>query len=131
MTEPLDRSRPADLASVEGRLAEAYRGELEIRSRLGVGGFAAVFRAHDPVLGRDVALKVVDGAAIRHPENRDQFLAEARVVATVEHPHIVPLYGAEVRGNLICLTMRLVPGRSLGDRIPRVRCPRRSAPSRR
>ncbi len=107
----------ADPEALQRRLTDAYRGELEVVEVLGVGGFATVFRARDPVLEREVAIKVLDADAAQLADRQDQFLAEARVVATVEHPHIVPLYGAEVRDGLLCLTMRLVPGRSLAERI--------------
>lgn len=108
---------PIDTTDLEPRVAAAYRGDLEITGLLGVGGFAAVFRAWDPVLQRELAIKVIDPASITVAEHQDEFLAEARVVATVEHPHIVPLYGAEVREGLLCLRMRLIPGRSLAERI--------------
>jgi len=106
-----------DVAALQHRLTEAFAGELTVTGVLGVGGFAAVFRAHDPVLQRDVAIKVIDTSASPHITKQEEFLREARVVATVEHPHIVPLYGAEVRRGLLCLTMRLLPGRSLAQRI--------------
>jgi serine/threonine protein kinase len=106
-----------DASALQRRLADAFAGELEITGILGVGGFAAVFRAHDPILQRDVAIKVVDLFDAGNLANQEQFLGEARVVATVEHPHIVPLHSAEVRAGLLCLTMRLIPGRSLADRI--------------
>jgi serine/threonine-protein kinase len=106
-----------DVAALQQRLSDAMRGELEVIDLLGVGGFGAVFRAHDPLLERDVAIKVLDPATGLSAEGQEQFLREARVVATVEHPHIVPLYRAEVRGGLLCLTMRMVPGRSLAERL--------------
>ncbi|MBK7594654.1 MAG: serine/threonine protein kinase [Gemmatimonadetes bacterium] len=106
-----------DVATLQARLTASLHGELEVLGVLGVGGFGAVFRAHDPVLGRDVAIKVLDPVGGLSTEARDRFLQEARVVATVEHPHIVPLYAAEVRDGLLCLTMRMVPGRSLADRL--------------
>ncbi|MEZ4457495.1 MAG: serine/threonine-protein kinase [Gemmatimonadales bacterium] len=114
MTEPTTPASPAEL---ERRLAEVYQGEFEIVGLLGTGGFAAVFRARDPVLERDVAIKVVDLTGTSAAGNRDRFLEEARTVATVEHPHIVPLHRAEIKGDLLCLIMRLVPGRSLAERI--------------
>lgn len=106
-----------DVATLQARLTAALHGELEVLGVLGVGGFGAVFRAHDPVLGRDVAIKVLDPAGALSDEARDRFLQEARIVATVEHPHIVPLYAAEVRDGLLCLTMRMVPGSSLAERL--------------
>ncbi|MEI2719987.1 MAG: serine/threonine-protein kinase [Gemmatimonadales bacterium] len=106
-----------DVATLQARLTASLQGELEVLGVLGIGGFGAVFRAHDPVLRRDVAIKVLDPVGGLSTEARDRFLQEARVVATVEHPHIVPLYAAEVRDGLLCLTMRMVPGRSLADRL--------------
>ncbi|MBK6422626.1 MAG: serine/threonine protein kinase [Gemmatimonadetes bacterium] len=108
---------PPDIAELQRRLADAFRGQLDVTGVLGVGGFGAVFRAHDPVLERDVAIKVLDASRASSADNREQFLREARIVATVEHPHIVPLYGAEIRDGLLCLTMRLVPGHSLAERL--------------
>ncbi|MBP6669671.1 MAG: protein kinase, partial [Gemmatimonadales bacterium] len=110
-------SMPPDIAELQRRLADAFRGQLDVTGVLGVGGFGAVFRAHDPVLERDVAIKVLDASRASSADNREQFLREARIVATVEHPHIVPLYGAEIRDGLLCLTMRLVPGHSLAERL--------------
>ncbi|MEO8636560.1 MAG: serine/threonine-protein kinase [Gemmatimonadales bacterium] len=92
-------------------------GELELGEVLGVGGFAAVFRAHDPLLQRDVAIKVLDPALALTADLESQFLSEARIVAGVEHPYIVPLYGAEARDGLLYLIMRLLPGQSLADRL--------------
>lgn len=76
-----------------------------------------MFRAHDPRLQRDVAVKVLDPAIGITADLEEQFLSEARVVSSVEHPHIVPLYAAEARGGLLYLVMRLLPGRTLRDRI--------------
>ncbi len=84
---------------------------------LGAGGFAAVFRAHDPFLERDVAIKVLDPNLGLSSELEEQFLHEARAIAGVEHPHIVPLYSAESRNGLLYLVMRLLPGQSLADRL--------------
>jgi serine/threonine-protein kinase len=64
-----------------------------------------------------VAVKVLDPAIGITADLEEQFLREARVVSSVEHPHIVPLYAAEARGGLLYLIMRLLPGRTLRDRI--------------
>jgi hypothetical protein len=109
---------PVDASALRQRLVAAFSGQLSIGDLLGAGGFAAVFRAHDPVLQRDVAIKVIDVSRTAGDAER-RFLDEARLVATVEHPHIVPLYSAEVRDGLICLTMRLIPGDSLAARMAR------------
>src|SRR5439155_23785811 len=86
-------------------------------ARLGEGGFAAVVRAHDPFLERDVAIKVLDPSLAVDAAREEQFLHEARTIAAAEHPHIVPLYSAESTGGLLYLVMRLLPGQSLEDRI--------------
>ena len=106
-----------DSESLRPRLAAALGESLELGEVLGEGGFAAVFRAHDPKLQRDVAIKVLDPGLGIAADLEEQFLSEARIVAGVEHPHIVPLYAAESRGGLLYLVMRLLPGRTLEDRI--------------
>jgi len=68
-------------------------------------------------LERDVAIKVLDPTLALSGELEEQFLREARIVAGVEHPHIVPLYDAAGRGGLLYLVMRLLPGQSLAGRI--------------
>jgi serine/threonine-protein kinase len=101
------------------RLTSALGDQFEIGALLGTGGFAAVFRARDPVLGRDVAIKVFDPALSLSPAAADQLLTEARLVAAIEHPHIVPLYEAGVREGLVYLVMRCMPDGTLGDKLER------------
>jgi serine/threonine-protein kinase len=100
---------------IRPRLADALGTELQLGPLLGSGGFAAVFQAHDPFLHRDVAIKVLDPELGVTADSEAEFLREARIVAGVEHPHIVPLYRAESRNGLLYLVMRLLPGRSLAD----------------
>jgi hypothetical protein len=106
-----------DVDALRPRLTAALGEEFQLGELLGAGGFAAVFRAHDPFLQRDVAIKVLDPELAIGGDLEEQFLHEARVIAGTEHPHIVPLYGAESRGGLLYLVMRLLPGQSLADRI--------------
>ena len=107
---------PIDLDAIRPRLQAALGDALQLGDVLGVGGFAAVFRARDPFLERDVAIKVLDPALAVSGELEEQFLREARIVAGVEHPHIVPLYDAVSREGLLYLVMRLLPGQSLAGR---------------
>jgi WD40 repeat protein/tRNA A-37 threonylcarbamoyl transferase component Bud32 len=69
-------------------------GRFEIRSLLGRGGFGTVYRAHDPHLGRDVALKVAHAGTLEDRTQRERFLREARAAASLRHPHLVPVYDA-------------------------------------
>jgi serine/threonine-protein kinase len=106
-----------DIATLRHRLEAALGEQFQLGALLGHGGFAAVFRAHDPFLERDVAIKVLDPSLAVDAALEEQFLHEARTIAGAEHPHIVPLYSAESAGGLLYLVMRLLPGQSLVDRI--------------
>src|SRR5579863_86762 len=85
----------------------AKLGRYEILSLLGKGGMGEVFRAHDPKLGREVAIKV------SAKQFTDRFGREARVVASLNHPNICTLY--DVGPNY--LVMELVEGPTLAERI--------------
>jgi serine/threonine-protein kinase len=75
----------------------------------GVGGMAAVFRARDERLGRVVALKLLTG----DEGVRRRFAREARAVAAVDHPHIIPIYEAGEAGGVLFIAMRFVAGDDL------------------
>ncbi|MBU6238500.1 MAG: protein kinase, partial [Planctomycetes bacterium] len=66
-------------------------GRYRVVSMLGQGGFGAVYRAVDDQLQRDVAIKVTLGSLL-DPSMRKGFLTEARIVAALDHPNIVPVY---------------------------------------
>jgi serine/threonine-protein kinase len=108
---------PIDIDALRPRLIAALGKELQLGELLGAGGFGAVFRAHDPFLQRDVAIKVLDPSLALTADLEEQFLREARTIAGTEHPHIVPLYAAESREGLLYLVMRLLPGQALSDRL--------------
>ena len=112
-----------DIATLRPKLEAALGAQLQLGALLGQGGFAAVFRAHDPLLERDVAIKVLDPSLAVDAAREEQFLHEARTIAAAEHPHIVPLYSAESTGGLLYLVMRLLPGQSLKDRIAEGKLP--------
>lgn len=67
-------------------------GRFTIRARIGRGGFGDVYRAWDPRLGREVALKVMGPRARRSPLAEERFVREARTTATLTHPNIVAIY---------------------------------------
>jgi serine/threonine-protein kinase len=112
-----------DVTTLRPKLEAALGDQLQLGDLLGQGGFAAVFRAHDPFLERDVAIKVLDPSLAVDAALEEQFLHEARTIAAAEHPHIVPLYSANSTGGLLYLVMRLLPGRSLEDRIAEGKLP--------
>ena len=76
---------------------------------VGVGGMAAVYRARDERLGRVVALKLLAGDDLV----QRRFTREARAVAAVDHPHIIPVYDAGEAGGVLYIAMRFVAGDDL------------------
>ncbi len=67
-------------------------GRYRIEKVLGKGGFGLVYLAYDEQLDRPVAVKVPHAKLISQPEDAEAYLAEARTVANLDHPHIVPVY---------------------------------------
>ncbi|HYN09625.1 MAG TPA: protein kinase [Vicinamibacterales bacterium] len=90
-------------------------GAYEIVSLLGVGGMGEVYRARDPRLQREIALKVLPDIAAADPARRERFRREALSVAALNHPHIVTIHSVEDADSTLFLTMELVSGRSLAD----------------
>jgi hypothetical protein len=91
------------------------RGRYELGERVGGGGMADVFRAHDRTLDRDVAVKVMRPAFARIPEFVERFHREGEALGAIDHPNIVRVldYGASSDGPFI--VMELVSGGTLGD----------------
>jgi serine/threonine protein kinase/Tfp pilus assembly protein PilF len=92
-------------------------GAYEIRELLGAGGMGEVYRARDSRLDRDVALKLLPAAFENDPERLARFEREARMVAALNHPHIVVLHSIEEHDGMRFLTMELVEGESLASRV--------------
>jgi serine/threonine-protein kinase len=88
-------------------------GKYRILDTLGKGGFATVYRAVDTTLDREVALKVLDPLLMRDETWVGRFNREAKAVAALKHPHIVPIYEIEEAGGRLFIAMELVEGRSL------------------
>ncbi|MBX7082706.1 MAG: serine/threonine-protein kinase [Nannocystaceae bacterium] len=85
----------------------------EVRGTLGRGGLGVVYRAWDPLLGREVALKVLHGARARSgatDPGRDALLLEARSLARVSSPNIVPVFDVGTADGVVYLAMELVEG---------------------
>ena len=92
-------------------------GAYRIAEVIGEGGMGTVYRAHDPRLGRDVALKIVRPELSANPDRLARFEREARLLASLNHPHIATVYGFEQADDLRFLVMELVGGVSLADRL--------------
>jgi serine/threonine protein kinase len=105
------------LTHAKGTLAGRRLGVYAIGSLLGVGGMGEVYRAHDEMLGREVAIKVLPKEFTADPERRARFEREARILATLNHPHIGAIYGVEESDGVRGLILELVEGETLAERI--------------
>ena len=94
-------------------------GPYEILSPLGVGGMGEVYRARDTNLDRDVAIKILPEAFAHDAERVARFQREAKMLASLNHPHIAAIYGLEESAGLSLLVMELVEGHDLTQRIAR------------
>jgi non-specific serine/threonine protein kinase len=89
--------------------------DFELRERLGEGRYGIVYRAYERGLDRDVAVKVVRPDLVSRAGFVDVFVDEARLIARVEHPNVVPLYGYGHEEDEAWLMMRLLRGGSLAS----------------
>jgi serine/threonine protein kinase/Tol biopolymer transport system component len=106
-------------AAARALLERRRLGVFEIQELLGAGGMGEVYRARDTRLGRDVAIKILTRAFRDDPERVARFEREARVLASLNHPHIGVVHGLEEVDGLKALVMELVPGENLADRLAR------------
>jgi serine/threonine-protein kinase len=90
-----------------------------IEEQVGAGGMAVVFRARDSVLGRLAALKVLSPTLAADQGFRVRFLRESRAVASVEEPHIIPVYGAGDADGVLYIATKFVAGGDLADVLQR------------
>jgi serine/threonine protein kinase len=92
-------------------------GRYELREELGRGAMGVVYRAHDPVIGRDVAVKTMHlseaGTGMSREELVGRFQTEARAAGLLAHPNIVVVFDAGEEEGIFYITMELVEGRSL------------------
>src|SRR5919201_1388765 len=94
-------------------------GPYQILGSLGRGGMGEVYRAWDPRLHRDVALKVLHERADTDPERVRGFIAEARAASALNHPNILTVFDADVDGSTPYIVSELINGQSLRDEIRR------------
>ena len=92
-------------------------GRYEVKSELGRGGMATVYRAVDPNSGREVAIKVLPREMMHDPQFRERFEREIKMIASLEHPAIVPVYDVGDIDGQPYFVMRFMTGGSLSDLI--------------
>ena len=92
-------------------------GPYRIIAQLGSGGMATVYKAYHAALDRYVAIKVMHAAFKEDPNFLARFQREARIVARLEHPHIVPVYDFNEHEGQPYLVMRFIEGETLKARL--------------
>jgi serine/threonine protein kinase len=93
----------------------SYVGQYEILAPLGAGGMAEVYRARDPKLRRQVALKILPPAFAADPDRLARFEREAQSIAALSHPNILAIHDFGTDGRITYAVMELLDGRSLRD----------------
>jgi serine/threonine protein kinase/WD40 repeat protein len=95
----------------------ASLGDFRLIRQIGQGGMGVVYEAEQLSLGRRVAVKVLPFAAMLNDQHRKRFYNEARAAATLDHPHIVPVYFVGQERGVHFFAMQLINGQSLADLI--------------
>jgi serine/threonine protein kinase len=90
-------------------------GRYIVKELLGRGGMAAVYRATDTALQRDIALKILYPQYSDEQSQVERFKREAITAAALEHPHIVPVYDVDEQNGMVYIAMKLLSGYSLQD----------------
>ena len=113
---PLDQDEPQEIQQPDNKPL-GRRGRYELAAEIGQGGFATVYRAFDPDLARQVALKVLDVRLLSGTDWGERFRREARLIAGLEHPRIVPVYDIGQAAGQPFIVMRLIEGPDLNAMI--------------
>lgn len=96
-----------------GQMLGAYR----IINRIGQGGMASVYKAYQPSMDRNVAIKVLPGQLADSPEFVTRFQQEARIIARLEHPHILPVFDYGEDNGITYFVMRYLEAGTLKDKM--------------
>ena len=119
MTEPADQTQAMAGAAITQRTAKAETvvlgGRYELTDRIASGGMASVWRAHDDVLARTVAVKLLHDHLAADEAFRERFRREAIAAAKLTHPNVVSLYDTGTDGDRVYLVMEFVDGATLRE----------------
>lgn len=112
-------AKPTDTSDSECYRAGQDVAGFRLLRQIGKGGFGQVFEAEDPLLKRPVAIKFLLPQAHARPGIREQFLAEARSMAAIQHDHVVPIFQVGKVDSNLFLVMPLLVGETLAQRLKR------------
>ena len=116
-TQSSDSSVDSVAAPLSGISRGTRIGHYEVISLLGMGGMGQVYRAHDSILHRDIALKVLPPSFAIDAGRQSRLMREAQVLAALNHPNIAVIYGLEHSAGTLAFAMEIVPGETLAERI--------------
>src|SRR5215813_2440725 len=102
-------------------------GRYEIRSKIGAGGMGEVYRAFDPKIGREVAIKVLSAEFAANKERAARFEQEAQAAGGLNHPNILAIHDVDTRDNVLYVVSELLEGEELRDRLNQGPVPLRKA----
>ena len=126
-TQSSDSSVDSAPAPLSGISRGTRIGHYEVISLLGMGGMGQVYRAHDSILHRDIALKVLPPSFAIDVGRQSRLMREAQVLASLSHPNIAVIHGVEHSTGTLAFAMEIVPGETLAERIAAGPIPLREA----
>src|SRR5919204_3096370 len=86
---------------------------------IGQGGMSEVYRAENPRLERKVAIKILSAELAENQLFRERFIRESRMAASLDHPHVLPIYDAGEANGLPYIVMRYIEGSDLKELVER------------
>src|SRR5882762_10994478 len=92
-------------------------GRYEIRSKIGEGGMGEVYRAFDPKIGREVAIKVLPAELAANKERVARFEQEAQAAGALNHPNILAIYDVDTEDGVLYVVSELLEGEELRGRL--------------
>src|SRR6516165_4467938 len=92
-------------------------GHYVVLDKIGAGGMAEVYRAHDEHLQRDVAVKILPAGFLADEASRKRFRREALALSKLNHPNIATVFDFDTQGGMDFLVMELIQGTAISDRI--------------
>jgi serine/threonine protein kinase/tetratricopeptide (TPR) repeat protein len=111
------RTKSVTAGNLQRPLDDSVLGEFELINEIGRGGMGIVYRARQPSLGREVAIKVLHGPLAASGSRLTRFRTETRAVARLNHPNIVPIYAQGESDSIFYYAMGLIEGCSLDQAI--------------
>src|SRR3990172_12306301 len=109
------------MSSKWSKLIDRPIGGYTLIECIGRGGMAVVYKAHQPMLDRFVAVKLIADHLLEDPEATERTLREARAISRLEHPHILPIYDCGIYDQSPFIVMKYIKGPTLKEYIRQMR----------